>query len=254
MENLEAKLKSAKPTVPELSVNFTEKILAGVEHIEMSTNPQASVALKQRRLYFYASINLLFTGLIFFNNSVFEIRAGGSLEVLHFGIGFVSVFFKLLPLDMILSTIIITGMGALLLQRSGRIKQGLVKVVVAVYLLSGIGGSAIAATGINEAIKSNLIKSEMRWPVLTRYYQTRASFCLDHANFLVGRVIRLGEDNFWVITPDGQKIKVAKLPHMALAVGQYLCMNGIMKENRFNISLINYCDAHHMERYFSIQT
>jgi hypothetical protein len=251
MKDLDKLLKAAKPAVPELSVNFSEKLMSQLEQVEISMKPELTQATKQKHAMFWIAVSMQLIALFIFNNSIFEIQSSGSLEVFHFGLNFIPVFIKYLPFDIILLAIVLTGFSSILWQRSRMTQRRLTKIVVATYLITGVGGTAVAATGINSRIKSNLLRSAGSNSVVASYYQTRTVFCLDHPEFLIGRVINQNNSKFWVITPEGRKIEIKQPPLSKISVGQYLCLHGIMEKDHFNIKLINYCDSSHMEGYFA---
>ena len=71
MKDLDKLLKAAKPAVPELSVNFSEKLMSQLEQVEISMKPELTQATKQKHAMFWIAVSMQLIALFIFNNSIF---------------------------------------------------------------------------------------------------------------------------------------------------------------------------------------
>ena len=160
MKSIDDILRKAKSEVPELSERFSTNVLLKIKEQELTILPQKIIRSQINWFSLIIGIGLLMIALMITNNAIFEIQMSGSLELLSFGTQYLSDFTKYLPLDIIIPSLFITAISAWLLVRSRMIKRGVTLVVAGSFLVTTIGGSALAATSLNGKIQASIIKEK----------------------------------------------------------------------------------------------
>ena len=250
MKNLDGMLKAAKPVVPDLPTNFSQRVMAEIEKFDLTIAPAATLRGTIRWRQLIGGVMLLALALLIVNNVVFEVKMNGSIELLYFGTQFLRDVFNYIPFDLIIPAIVVTGLSSWLVWNSKALKRGLAAIVIGSYLTSVFGGAALAATGINEQIQAALIKEKKEWPLVSWFFKERARFFVDLPNFRMGRVEKLDNQFVWIVDPHGNKTKVILPPGMRVREGQYVSLSGHASGNFFKVNSGRHCNPGRVERYF----
>ena len=88
MKKLEDILKAAKPAVPDLPLDFSERVMSEIENIDLGTVPMNAARQSVNWKQLAGGILLLVLALAIVNNIVFEVQMNGSMELLYFGTQF----------------------------------------------------------------------------------------------------------------------------------------------------------------------
>lgn len=245
MKAFEELMKSAKPTVPELPSNFSERVMSEIVRLEAEPG-KSSINL----LNLLAAGFLLLVGLLSVNSILFEVQMNGSMELLSFGTRFLTDVFTYIPFDLIIPAVLIIGLASRMMWASQAFKKGVATVIVGSYLVTGVGGAALAATGVNETIQTALIDRKIDWPVLSWLYKDRARFHVKHPNFNMGRVEKLQNRIAWIVDPNGNQIKVQLPEGNKVEKGQYIRLVGASIDGVFKGHHMNFCHPVTAKRYF----
>lgn len=245
MKTFDELIKSAKPTVPELPSAFSERVMS--EIVRMEAEPgKSSINL----LNLLAAGFLLLIGLLSVNSIMFEVRMNGSIELLSFGTRFLTDALTYIPFDLIIPAILIIGLASRMMWASQTFKKGATTVIIGSYLITGAGGAALAATGVNERIQNTLIKGKIDWPVISWFYKERARYHINHLNFNMGRVERLSNGLAWIVDPNGKEIKVRLPEGRVVEKGQFIRLAGSIDNGIFKGHDMNFCHPVTAKRYF----
>ena len=249
MKNLEKLLHTAKPDVPDLPDNFSQIVLQRI--VENGLSIQKSPALNRfRRTQLGLGLVGLATALILFNFNSYELRMNGSLELLFFGSQYLNAFIGFLPWDLIVPSLALTGLSAWFFWKSGFLKKGIAVIAIISYLITGVGGVALATTSFNDQIEKGISKREKELPWLNMFHHHRAKTFIQHPNFKMGKVQEINNGSALVITPNGEKVKI-QLPETAqVQVGQILRMSGQGNKTAFAARNVHVCNPNRVNRYF----
>lgn len=245
MHKLEDILKSAKPTVPQLPSNFSEQVMSRIARLETAP-ARSSVSL----LSLLAACFLLLIGLLAVNSILFEVQMNGSMELLSFGTRFLADTLDYIPFDLIIPAILLIGLASKMMWASKAFKKGITAVMVSCYLVTGIGGAALAATGVNERIQNTLIEGNTELPVISWFYKERARFFVKHPNFNMGRVDKLENGFAWIVDPNGKQLMVELPEGRAVQRGQFIRLAGASKNGVFKGHDMNFCHPVTAQRYY----
>lgn len=251
MTNLEEKIKSYKPAVPDLPADFSNRVLSRIEEMGVTillAKEQKSL-MQWIRLVF--GIILLAIGLLAVNNFIFELQMNGSLELLYFGARFFEEVFSYIPLDIILLALFITGIAAWLVGNSRFLKKSMTAIIAGCYLITGVGGVALATSGLNEQVQVRILQEKTSWPLLSWFYKERARYFVKHPNFRLGRVDQTEDGIVWLVTPNGLRIKVGLPQNTSVRTGQYLRLTGNKSSESFIANDIQFCKPKRVQRYFN---
>ena len=251
MNNIDELLKKSKPEVPNLPEAFSQKIILKIKEQNLEIKPVGFSQSESKWISLIAGTLLMLLALIFMNNAIFEVQMSGSLELLSFGTKYAIDFANYLPLDMILATLLIIGGSTWLLWKSHLIKQGIALIAAGSFLVSSIGGSALAATRVNERIQSEVIKQENTIPIISWFYKERARFHMDHPNVLMGKVIEQTDNSIIIQDPRGKTVKIRLPSGTRVQTGQYLRLDGKQVNDGFLANVMQYCNPTTAGRYFS---
>lgn len=251
MKNIDEILKKAKPEVPELPKYFAQNILQKINEQSLSIAPQKVLKSKNNWFYFTIGILLLGLALVSTNNAIFEVQMSGSLELLSFGTQYTTDFMQYLPLDMIVPTLLIISISSWLLWRSHLIKRGVAIIVAGSFLVTSVGGSALAATSINEQIQSRVINEKSDIPVISWFYKERARYHMKHPEIQMGKVIEKNSDYVVILNPYGETQKIHLPSGMEVKLGQYIRLNGKSRNGEFEAKAMQHCNPTRVGKYFS---
>jgi len=242
-------LKSAKPPVPELPPNFSTRVMSEISQLEAK-----SIGLQTRTRVGLGSFTiaclLLLLSLLTFNSILFEIQMNGSLELLSFGTQFLSDIFGYIPFDLIIPTVLVVALASRMMWVSKVFKKGVAAVIISSYLITGLGGAALAATNVNKRIQKTLTTGKIDWPLISWFYKERARYQVKHPNFNMGQVEKLSDGFVWIVDPNGRTIKV-KLPEgQAVEKGQFIRIVGSVDKGLFKGNNMNFCHPVNAQRYY----
>jgi len=242
-------LKSARPTVPELPPNFSERVMSEIGRLEIESigsQTRSRVGL----FNFIIACLLLLLGLLAFNSILFEIQMNGSLELLSFGTRFLADIFGYIPFDLIISAVLIVALASRMIWASQAFKKGVATVILGSYVVTGFGGAALAATGVNERIQKTLLEDKRDWPVISWLYKERARYHVKHPNFNMGQVEKLSDGFAWIVDPNGKKIKIRLPEGQTVQKGQFIRLVGSVDDGVFEGQNMNFCHPVNAQRYY----
>lgn len=245
MDKLEDILKSARPAVPELPSNFSEQVMSAIAELEAEP-ARSPISFLNLVMAFF----LLLIGLLSVNSILFEVQMNGSMELLSFGTRFFTDAMAYIPFDLIIPAALIIGLASKMMWASKAFKKGIAAVIISSYLITGIGGAALAATGMNERIQNTLIERKIDWPVISWFYKERARFFVKHPNFNMGRVNKVDNGFAWIVDPNGREIKVELPNGQVVQKGQYIRLAGASNNGVFKGQDMNFCHPVKVKRYF----
>ncbi len=250
MKNLDDILKAAKPPVPELPMDFSERVMSDIRKLEMAAVPVNSTRQLVNWKQLIGGVLLMLIALIIVNNIVFEVRMNGSVELLYFGTRFLNDVFAYIPFDLIIPAIIVTGISAWLMWSSKALKRGIVGIIIGSYLTTVFGGAALATTGINEKIQASIVQEKRDLPLVSWFFRERARYFIDHPNFKMGRVERYDGQFCWIVDPHGHKSKIELPADMKVQKGQIIRIAGVTSGDLFRVSTGHHCNPGRVGRYF----
>lgn len=250
MKNLDSILKTAKPAVPDLPLDFSARVMTEIETIDLATTSTVPSYLPVKWKQLAGGVFLLTLALVIVNNIIFEVQMNGSLEMLYFGTRFLKDVFSYIPFDLIIPAIIVTGFSSWLMWNSKAIKRGIAGIVIGSFLTATFGGAALASTGINKQIQTAVIKEKDEWPIVSWFFKERARYFIDHPNFRMGRVEQSDGKYVWIVNPQGKKFKIELPSDMMVNEGQIISVTGIESDNLFKVANGRHCDPGRVGRYF----
>jgi len=245
VNKLEDLLKSAKPSVPPLPTDFSERVMTEIATLVVESGRSGINIFN-----FITACFLLLVGLLSVNSILFEVQMNGSLELLSFGTRFLADVFGYIPFDLIIPAVLIVALASRMMWASKAFKKGIAAVIVSSYLVTGVGGAALAATGMNEKILDTLIKDKIDWPVISWFYRERARFFINHPNFSMGRVDKLDNGFAWIVTPTGREVKVELPEGRVVKKGQVIRLAGSDDNGIFKGHDMNFCHPAKAQRYY----
>lgn len=253
MKNLDTLLKSAKPAVPDLPEGFSKIVMRRISEEGLLIS-QVPASHRFGSLQLGVGLIALAISLILFNYNSYELRQNGSLELLYFGSQYLVDFIGYLPWDLIIPSLMLTALSTLLFWRSGYLKKGIAVTAIISYLVTGVGGAALASTGFNDQIDAGITRREKDLPWLNMFHHHRAKEFIHHPGFKMGKVEKVMNGNAFVITPNGEEIKIQFPQGIQVKVGQILRMSGMENNAVFSAQKVHVCNPQRVDRYFSHQT
>lgn len=250
MTRIEDLLIKASPMVPSLPEEFSDLVLNRIKELNLSPVDETQKSV-QGGLSLSLGIILLLAGLLLGSFVSTEINANGSLELLGFGNRYLGAFLSYLPLDTIISTIVITSLAAYLIWKSHRWKATLGRIILGVYFSIVAGGAAMASTGLNEQIMSWAVFSEKQPGFFGRIYLDRKKYLLQRNDFQLGKVTEIGRGFVWITDPLGQRKKIALPQGVNVSLDQYVKFAGQTKNGLFQADAFRPCNIRRANMYFS---
>ena len=248
MSDVEEKIKGAKLKVPDLPPDFSQRVMVKIDKLGVMVLPERRGS---RWVRLIVGIGLLIIGLVAMNNFTFELRMNGSLEMLYFGTRFITDILRYIPWDTFLPALLITGVASWLIWKSHLVKRGIALTIAACYLVTGVGGVALANSGMNEQLQAQIVQEKREWPLISWFYKERARFFVRHPNFNMGRVVQADEKSAWVIDPYGNRLRIMLPPQTVVKNGQYLRIRGKKGGEAFMAIDVHFCGSDSVQRYFS---
>lgn len=249
MIDLEKLLKRAKPVVPDLPEGFNSSVMQKIVCLD-STTDFTTERTPKAKLQFGTGILALLFATVLFNFNTYEIRMNGSLELLYFGRQYFIDFIRYLPFDLLIASILLTTLSIWMFRKSGIIKRGIASLAIISYLVTGVGGSSLAAVGLNDQIESKITENQDRWSWLTIFQHSRARQFIHHPTMKLGKVERLINGKAELVTPTGEKLLIALPPDTNVEIGQFLRTSGIDKKAVFSANKVHICNPSRVSRYF----
>lgn len=249
MIDLENLLRKARPDVPDLPDEFNSTVMQRIAKLDVPTEP---VPIRDPFSGIQLGIGLLalIIATLLFNYNTYEILMNGSLELLFFGRQYILDFIRYLPWDLIVSSLLLTLLSAWLLRRSGMIKRGIASLALISYLVTGVGGSALAAAGFNDQIEAALSETKESWSWLKILRHSRARQFIHHPHMKLGKVEKLTNGEAEIITPNGASLRIQMPPGTDVEVGQYVRASGIDIQSTFSAEKVHICNPSRVNRYF----
>ena len=249
MTDIDQLLRSARPAVPDLPEHFSQSLVNRInsEGIEISAI-MASSSPQRFRIGF--GLVTWLTAAILFSYTVFELQMNGSLELLYFGTRFLGSFFGLIPWDLIVLSLLLTLFSAWLIKQAGIIKRSIAMTALVSYLITGIGGTALATTGFIETLQSGIEQKQSEWPWLALFHDKRAKRFIVHPNFKMGRVESVAQDTAFILTPHGEKQQIKLPAHVTIHTGQIVRISGEGDKRLFYAHRIHICNPSRVMHYF----
>jgi hypothetical protein len=250
MRNLDDLIKQAKPKVPALPDDFSQMTLAYIQNWELTEKKQVQSASKYQWGYIFTGVILLISALMLTNNAIFEVQMNGSLEMLSLGTDFIADATRYFPFDLVIPALLMTILASWLLLRSRLIKKSITAIVTGCFLVTSVGGTALASTSLNEQIQDNVVNNKNEIPLISRFYRNRAVYLVEHPNFRMGQIIEHKGKQATIKTPHGELIKITLPSGTAVEVGQFFRFSGEKTEIGFQANRLQHCKTKRGNRYF----
>ncbi len=247
MGSLDDRIKAAKPLAPALPGDFATRVMTEIDRRGLVP---AKPRPWQRWLPAGAAAVLLAAAAMLVNAAVFELRMNGSLELLYFGQRFVGDFLTRVPYDLLGAVLIAGGGAGWLLARARTMRVRLAWLLALSYGISGAGGAALAASGLNERLQTGVVEEGWDWPLLGPFYGRRAHYARPHHRFRMGRVLALQAGVVELLTPGGDTLQVHVPPGFNVRPGEHLRLRGDAVAGRFFAREAQRFQPHHAQRYF----
>jgi hypothetical protein len=251
MKNLDDLIKQAKPEVPVLPDDFSQKTLAYIQNWELIEKKQIQSTSKYQWGHIFSGVILLISALIFTNNAIFEIQMNGSLEMLSLGSDFIVGAIRYFPFDLVIPVLLMTTLASWLLWRSRLIKKSITTIVTGCFLVTSVGGTALASTNLNEQIQDKVVKNKNEIPLISQFYRNRAIFLVKHPNFQMGRVIEHKGKRITIKTPHGELIDIFLPKDTTVIQGKYFRFSGQKTDTGFQVNRLQHCNSKRGDRYFT---
>jgi len=251
MKQLDGLLKVARPVVPMLPANFSNRVMAKIEQLDVPIVPFNMPRRYLRWAQLAGSFLLLGLSLVVVNSVIFEIQMNGSVELLFFGTQFFKDVLSYLPFDLIFPALIMSWLSSWLLWKSKTLKRGIAGIIIGSFLTTTFGGAALAATSINGQIQTALITQEQEIPLLSWFYKERARFFVKHPNFRMGRVVRFEKNLVWIVDPHGKTLMIELPAEMNVQERQVISLVGTEADDLFVARAGRHCSPGRVGKYFS---
>ncbi len=245
-------LKSAKHNTPPLPVNFSATLMKEIDKRKLVIK-QVKKSVLKNAVNLILSILTVLTGIILINAVIFEIKMNGSLELLNFENEFILDFLSQVPYDLIFySAAFIIG-GILFLRTNERLQQiAITNLSIIVVIISGIGGTALANSGVNENLQELELQGEINIPLMHHFYVNRARYDLAHNNVMIGLVKKVSENTAFIETPSGENINILLPEGTNVKQGEYIRIKGTKNSlNAFNAEIIQHCNSEKIRKYYN---
>lgn len=249
MIDLERLLRKAKPAVPDLPEDFSSTVMEKIMQLDTSVVYIAKRSANARIQLGIGILGLIIATLLF-NYNTYEIRMNGSLELLYFGRQYLFDFLGYLPFDLLVPSLLVTLISIWMFRKSGIVKRGIASIVIISYLITGVGGSALAAVGFNDQIEAMISEYEKSWTWLTVFQNSRARQFIQHPHMRLGKVEKIVNGKAEIITPNGEKLLIQLPPQTDVQVGQYLRTSGMENQSVFSARKVHICNPSRVNRYF----
>jgi hypothetical protein len=247
MTLLDERLKAAQPVAPVLPEGFAARVMDAIHAQGLRIRPAP------RRWRFgalAAAVAAVLAAAVLTNAVVYEVRSNGSLELLEFGSQFLGSVFERIPYDLLAAALALAGTAVLLIRR-GRILQTRVAwLLLLTYGASGLGGLALAGSGLNEELQTDVYAERLSWPGVVWFYRERAHFRPPPAHFRFGVVQAVDSGTAQLLSPTGDEVTVKLPPGFQVRVGDHVRLSGAATNGEFTADQAQHCQPGRGQRYF----
>ncbi|MBT4287214.1 MAG: hypothetical protein HOD92_07725 [Deltaproteobacteria bacterium] len=251
MKNLDDLIKQAKPEVPSLPNDFSQKTLAYILNWELTEKKRVQSTSKYQLGHIVTGLVLLISALILTNIVIFEVQMNGSLEMLSLGTDFIAGATGYFPFDLVIPVVLMTTVASWLLWRSRLIKKSIATIVTSCFLITNVGGTALASTSLNEQIQDKVVNNKNEIPIISQFYRNRAIYLVKHPNFEMGQVTELKGKHATIKTPHGKVIDIFLPKDSTVIPGQYFRFSGQKTDTGFQAKRLQHCRSKRGDRYFT---
>jgi hypothetical protein len=244
---LEERLKAAKPEPPRLPEGFAARVLGDIQARRLAIRPAPQ---RHRAWWLAAALAAVLGAMALTNAFVFELRSNGSLELLAFGSRFLTGFLARIPYDLLAAAAALAALSGLLMRRGRVVHTRVAWVLLVTYGVTGIGGLALAGSGVNEELQTQVYAERMDWPGLHWFYRQRAHYLAPPAQFRFGLVTQVNEGSVVLLSPMGDEVTVDLPPGFRAQVGDHVRLGGRPEAGRFQADDAQLCQPGRANRYF----
>ncbi len=249
MDDLERRLRDARPAVPPLPADFSARVMTALEQEPVSIRPAWQVRLGAA-LRWAAAAALLIPGVLSAGALTLEVRFSGLLEVLYFGADWLGAALRGVPYDLLG---LLLGSGLLAawgVQRLSVLRLPVAWLLLLSYGLAGTGGLAMAGSGLGTQALQASLESDAEWPGLSWYLRERLAYRRPHPDFRMGRVIAVEGERVRLRTPAGEEVLTTVPPGLRPVPGTHLRMVGRQAGTEFRPSRVQQCEPRAVAHYF----
>lgn len=227
--NWEDKIKKIKGE-KDFKVDISDKVMEKINLVKM----KSSYYFKSKKLMLLTLFSLsLLAGVFIVNLAMYDISEGNSLEYASFGLDGLALIMKNLPYLLILSIAVFVFLASWLLSKL-EISYNKSFAVLLIILVAStfVGGGAIFAFDVNDAISEKVSNDEIKAPLITPLakvlYERHGPRMLGDEGLvgLVDGVPAPEGKEFWLRTPQGQTIKVRLVSGCKVVSGQRALASG----------------------------
>jgi hypothetical protein len=246
---LEERLKAAKPEPPRLPEGFAARVMDEIQarHLAIRPAPQ-----RYRAWWLAAAVAAVLAAMALTNAFVFELRSNGSLELLEFGSRFLTGFLARVPYDLLAAAAALAALSGLLMRRGRIVHTRVAWVLLVTYGVTGIGGLALAGSGVNEELQTQVYAERLDWPGLHWFYRQRAQFQAPPAHFRFGLVTQVHDGSVVLLSPMGDEVTVDLPTGFRAQVGDHVRLGGRALDGRFQADDAQLCQPGRGNRYFML--
>lgn len=257
MNRFEERLRAHRPAVPPLPPDFSALVVAEIERRGLAVRPAWRVqgALWLGRA---AAVLALAAAAVLLNAAAYELVSSGTLELLYFGVRLLDGFVADLPYDLLAATLLLGGAAGWLLRHARMARVPVAWALILSYGLTGTGGLALAASGVNEALQETVLAGEdagepavAGWvPGLAWFYRDRAVYHRPHPRFRMGRVLARTPEGVRLETPLGEEVEVTLPRGFAAEPGDHLRVIAEGSGGALRTESVQRCNPNVVQRYF----
>ncbi len=247
MPTLDERLKAARPEPPRLPEGFARRVM---DEIQARGLPIRSAPLRHRAWWMAGAAACVLAGMALTNAFLFELRSNGSLELLEFGTRFLTGFLARVPYDFLAAAAVLAALSGLLVRRGHILRARVAWVLLLSYGMTGLGGLALAGSGLNEELQTQVYAERLDWPGLHWFYRQRAHFMAPPDRFRFGLVTQVDDGNAVLFSPMGDQISVTLPPGFRVQVGDHVRLSGQEEGGRFRAEHAQLCQPGRGQRYF----
>jgi len=245
MRPLDDRIRAARPEAPPLPDDFAATVMAEIARRGLVPRPAP-----RRWPLVAAGAAALLLGVALVNALAFEVRMNGSLEMLYFGQRYAVDFLGRLPYDLLLPALLAAALSGWLFGRARLRRVRLTWAVLASYLVTGVGGVALADSGLNERLQEQAVAESWQMPLVGPFYRHRAHYRRPHPHIRMGRVVSRENGAVILETPDGEQVPAHLPPRFAPEPGEMVRLRGDAVSGRFFAREAQRCDPSRARRYF----
>lgn len=249
MERSEERIRAARPAVPHLPPDFAAQVMAEIERQGLAIRPawrvRAPVWLGRA-----ACVAALAVAVLALNAAAYQFRSSGTLELLYFGTRLLGGVVSGLPYDLLLTVLLLGGAAAWLIRYARVARVPVAWAVIISYGLSGAGGLALAASGVNETVQDAVLSGAADVPGLDWFYGRRAMYHRPDPRFRMGRVIAQEGRTVRLETPLGDEETVLLPPGTQVQPGDMVRLITAPGDATLRADAVQLCRPASVQHYF----